>query len=368
MKWRNLLRSKIEAMDAYQPIVPLATLSERHGRPVESFVKLDANENPYGPSPKAAAAATAAGDLHLYPDPESSQLRRALSAYTGLPEETLLTGAGADELIDLTARAIISPGEAIVNCPPSFGMYPFVATVSGATLVSIPRRRDFSLNVQAIEQASNHYRAKLLFLCSPNNPDGCLIDDEALRRLLRLPLLVLLDEAYIEFAQTTGQVGASRMAWVLEYGNLVVLRTFSKVAGLAGLRVGYGAFPSWLAEQLWKIKQPYNINVVAAAAAKAALEDVAWLEQKASLLASERERLITLLAQFDFLQPYPSQANFVLCRVKGRDAKKLKESLAGKGVLVRYFAKPLLEDCIRISAGKPDDTDRLIEALNNMEI
>ena len=104
MKWRNLLRSKIEAMDAYQPIVPLATLSEQHGRPVESFVKLDANENPYGPSPKAAAAATAAGDLHLYPDPESSQLRRALSAYTGLPEETLLTGAGADELIDLLSH------------------------------------------------------------------------------------------------------------------------------------------------------------------------------------------------------------------------------------------------------------------------
>ena len=368
MNWSTLLRPDIEAMDTYQPIVPLVTLSERYGRPVDSFVKLDANENPYGPSPKAAAAVTAARDLHLYPDPHSGRLRRALSAYTALPEENLLAGAGADELIDLTARAVIWPGEAIIDCPPSFGMYPFVAAVNGATLVSVPRYDDFSLNVPAIELAAAHYRPKLLFLCSPNNPDGSLIPDEALRRLLRLPLLVLLDEAYIEFARASGQPSASRLSWTQEYDNLVVLRTFSKVAGLAGLRVGYGAFPGWLAAHLWKIKQPYNINATAAAAALAALEDQAWLEEKAGLLARERERLISLLAQFDYLLPYPSQANFVLCRVQGREARELKENLARQGVLVRYFAKSSLDKCIRISAGKPEDTDRLIEALNNLEV
>jgi histidinol-phosphate aminotransferase len=278
-----------------------------------------------------------------------------------------LTGAGADELIDLVARAIIAPSEAIVDCPPSFGMYPFTAAINDATFVSVPRRDDFSLDAQAIELAAKHYRAKLLFLCSPNNPDGGLIDDETLRRLLRLPLLVVLDEAYIDFAGAAPGQSASRMAWVKKFDNLVVLRTFSKVAGLAGLRVGYGAFPLWLAEQIWKIKQPYNVNVAAAVAAVAALEDSRWLREKASLLAQERDRMIDQLARFDFLRPYPSQANFVLCRVVGRDALSLKESLARQGILVRHFAKPRLDNCIRISAGRPDDTGRLIEALKNVE-
>ncbi len=367
MKWQNLLRSNIVAMDPYQPIVPLTTLSEQLGRPIASFVKLDANENPYGPSPGAAAAVAKAQDLRLYPDPESRLLRQALSAATGLPEEYLLTGAGADELIDLVARAIISPGETIIDCPPSFGMYPFTAAVNGASLVSVPRRDDFSLNLPAIEQAATDNQAKLLFLCSPNNPDGSLIDDATLRRLLRLPLLVFLDEAYIEFAGATDATVTSRMTWTMDYDNLVVLRTFSKVAGLAGLRVGYGAFPGWLIEQLWKIKLPYNINAAAAVAAVAALEDGAWLQEKARLLVEERDRLIALLSHFEFLQPYPSQANFVLCRVLGRDARILKEELARLGILVRHFAKPRLEECIRISAGKPDDTDRLIEALKKVE-
>lgn len=368
MKWQHLLRPDIVAMNPYQPIVPLGILAEQLDRPLDSFVKLDANENPYGPSPKAAAVLNAAQDLHRYPDPESRPLRQALSEATGLPEARLMAGAGADELIDLTARVTISPGDAVVDCPPSFGMYPFVAHLNQSALVSVPRRPDFALDVAAIESAAIRSGAKLLFLCSPNNPDGGVIDDETLYRLLELPLLVLLDEAYIEFAQASSAGIKSRMAWTLEHDNLVVLRTFSKVAGLAGLRVGYGAFPAWLAEQIWKIKQPYNVNAIAAAAAIAALDDGAWLEEHARLLAQERERLFALLAKFDFLQPYPSQANFVICRVKGRDAPALKEALARQGVLVRYFAKPSLEDCIRISVGKSADTDLLVAALRQIEM
>ena len=133
------------------------------------------------------------------------------------------------------------------------------------------------------------------------------------------------------------------------------------------MRVGYGAFPGWLIEQLWKIKQPYNVNAAAATAAVAALEDRAWLEEKARLLVAERARISDLLGDLDFLRPYPSQSNFVLCRVIGRKARALTESLAGEGVLVRYFDKPFLKDCIRISAGRPADTDRLIEALKKVE-
>lgn len=367
MNWQTLIRPNIIAMEPYEPITPLSNLSEQSGRPVEAFIKLNANENPYGPSPKAAAAVAEARYLHQYPDPEATQLRRVLCLATGVPEESLLVGAGADELIDLTARAIISPGDAIIDCPPSFGMYPTSAAINGAKVVNVPRGRDFTLDVPAIESAAKDSRAKLLFICSPNNPDGSHIDDETLRRLLRLPLLVLLDEAYIEFAVAGDGALCSRMTWTTAYENLVVLRTFSKVAGLAGLRVGYGAFPRWLADQLWKIKQPYNVNAVAAAAAVAALEDGDWLAHSAQRLARERDRLIGLLAQFDLLSPYPSQANFVLCQVRGRDARSLQQALAREGILVRYFAKPRLENCIRISVGKPDHTDRLLEALRKLE-
>jgi len=367
VKWQKLLRPNIVAMDPYQPIVPLSMLAERTGRAVEEFVKLDANENPYGPSPKAVEAVAKARYLHQYPDPESILLRRALCQATGVPEANLLVGAGADELIDLTTRAIISPGDVVINCPPSFGMYPTSAAINDAQLVKVPRDSDFRLDVPAITRAAASSQAKLLFICSPNNPDGSHIDDDTLRQLLRLPLLLVLDEAYIDFATATDPTSVSRLSWSANYENLVVLRTFSKIAGLAGLRVGYGAYPGWLAEQLWKIKQPYNVNAGAATAALAALEDETWLRNKAAILVQERERMSARLAKFDFLRPYPSRGNFVLCRVTGLEARTLRDELAEQGILVRYFAKPGLQDCIRISAGTAEDTDRLIEALEAVE-
>ncbi|MBI4770567.1 MAG: aminotransferase class I/II-fold pyridoxal phosphate-dependent enzyme, partial [Chloroflexi bacterium] len=201
-------------------------------------------------------------------------------------------------------------------------------------------------------------RAKVLFLCAPNNPDGSTISDADLRRLLALPVLVVLDEAYVEFAGSPGRIG-----WVQQYDNLAVLRTFSKWAGLAGLRVGYGAFPEWLLPELWKIKQPYNLNAVASAAAIASLEDVEVLRANVLRITAERERLFAALQAVPYLHPYPSQANFILCRVVGRDARELKQTLEAQGILVRYFDQPGLRDCVRISVGRPEDTNRLLAAL-----
>lgn len=359
---QTLLRPDVAAMEAYVPILPFEVLSARLGRAPADIIKLDANENPYGPSPQARAALATNQYLHIYPDPESNALREALAAYTGVPKAQLLAGAGADELIDLLLRALLLPGDQVLDCPPSFGMYPFSTAVNTGRVLSIPRRADFSLDLPAIAAAAAQApRAKLLFLCSPNNPDGSVIDDDALRRLLALPLLVVLDEAYVEFS------GPSRIGWVPQYNNLAVLRTFSKWAGLAGLRVGYGAFPTWLMPHLLKIKQPYNVNVAASAAALASLADLAWLQEKVAALVSERQRLQTALAGVSFLQPYPSQANFVLCRVTGRDAAQLKHDLEQTGILVRYFAKPGLENCIRISTGRATDTDRLLAALHALD-
>jgi histidinol dehydrogenase len=369
----NFIRPDIAAMKPYTPILPFEVLSKKLGRTPDQIVKLDANENPYGPSPKARAALAQAPFLHIYPDPDSTALREALAKFTGVPLERLMAGAGADELIDLVLRAVLAPGDAVIDCPPSFGMYPFSAAVNAAQYVAVPRRADFSLDVAAIETASrSEPRAKVLFLCSPNNPDGSLIAEDDLRRLLALPVLVVLDEAYIEFAPlerrfksaAPGEVG--HISWVHDYPNLVVLRTFSKWAGLAGLRVGYGAFPDWLLLHLWKIKQPYNVNVAATLAAIASLDDLPYLQAQVDRVAAERDRMWARLNAVDFLEPYPTHSNFILCRVLERDAQALKQALEAQGVLVRYFDKPGVQNCIRVSVGRPEQTDALIEALKTV--
>ncbi|MCB8976550.1 MAG: histidinol-phosphate transaminase [Ardenticatenaceae bacterium] len=369
----KFVRPDIAEMEAYVPIVPFEVLSARLGRAPEAIVKLDANENPYGPSPKALEALRNGRFFHIYPDPESNQLREALSQYVHMPKERLLTGMGADELIDLVLRVVLSPGDVVIDCPPSFGMYPFSTAVNSGQYVPVRRKDDFSLDVEGIETAvANHPTAKILFLCSPNNPDGSTIPNADLRRLLQLPVLVVLDEAYADFDLGINHLGINaqakeHMAWTLEYDNLAVLRTFSKLAGLAGLRVGYGAFPEWLLPHLWKIKQPYNINVAASLAALASLEDQAWLQEKVQLLVAERERLFAELGTISYLNPFPSRSNFILCRVVGRDAQMLKQKLEQAGILVRYFNKPGLDNCIRISVGRPEETSKLVLALKFLE-
>jgi histidinol-phosphate aminotransferase len=358
----SLVRPDIAEMEAYTPIVPFEVLSERLGRQPEAIVKLDANENPYGPSPRAREALATLDRAHIYPDPEARALRAALADYVGVDAAHLLVGAGADELIDLVMRLFIAPGDAIVNCPPTFGMYSFDAALNGARVMSSPRREDFTLDLEEIEHAALQGGVKLLFICSPNNPDGSLLPPADLERLLGLPLVVVLDEAYIEFAGVKS--AATRVPGT---PNLVVLRTFSKWAGLAGLRVGYGVFPLWMMDHLWKIKQPYNLNVAADASARASLADLDWLRGNIARLQVERERLFRALQESPLLEPYPCRANFVLCRVVGVEAGALKAALEAEGVLIRYFDKPGLRDHVRVSVGKPEHTDALLAALARIE-
>ena len=357
----HLVRPEIADLEAYTPIVPLEVLAARLGLPVEQIVKLDANENPYGPAPAALAALRTTTTYHIYPDPEQTALRTALAAYTERSPDEIICGAGADELIDLVLRLIINPGDAIIDCPPTFGMYRFDAGICGGRVISVPRRADFSLDLPAIVQAAAQ-GAKAIFLTSPNNPTGNPLPRDELLQILELPLLVVVDEAYIEFAEPgRAPVGASDL--LDYYPNLAILRTFSKWAGLAGLRVGYGLFPRWLSEQLWKIKQPYNVSVAAQAAAVASLAVADELRQRVQAIVAERERLFARLQTFSYLTPFPSLANFILCRVEGRDARQLKLALERRGVLVRHYQTPLLNGYIRISVGTPDQTDTLLTML-----
>ena len=361
------IRTHLETLPPYMPIEPFEVLSARIGRAPAQIVKLDANENPYGPLPVVRAALGNLDFPHIYPDPESRILRKSLSAFTSIGEEYLLAGSGADELIDLLMRVFLESGDCVLSCPPTFGMYSFDAELNAARCIEVPRNSDFSLDLESIRKAVEAYRPKLFFITSPNNPDGSVIAPEVMDELLSLPTLIVLDEAYIEFAGENLGASLSRIREVALRENLIVLRTFSKWAGLAGLRIGYGAFPLWLMPTLWKSKQPYNVNVAASVAAQVSLEHVNELIKVVELLKDERTRLFAALEGIPFLKPYPTQSNFILCQVIERNAAELKSRLAQEhGVFVRYFNKPGLSDHIRISVGRAEDTDVLVKVLNGL--
>jgi len=361
----SLLRPGLDELDEYKPIQPFEVLCERLDLPAEQIVKLDANENPYGPLPAVSEALAAYPWLHIYPDPQHGELRDALARFTGVPADNILPTHGADEMLDYLCRLFLSPAEAIVNCPPTFGMYAFDAQLAGAVVVDICRDENFAVDVQAIAARvidTTGPKCKIIFATSPNNPTGGWMSDDDLLALLRLPVLVVLDEAYVEFA---GKPSSAN--WVLEHDNLVVLRTFSKAAGIAGLRLGYGICPDWLMPVLWKFKQPYNVNVAASVAGIASLKHADQIAAVVAKLVAERQRLFVGLQAFDWLTPYVSEANFILCAVANdRGAASVAEALERSGVLVRYYDKAGLRNCIRISVGRPEQTDHLLAALRKL--
>lgn len=361
----KLIRPDIAELEAYTPIVPFEVLAEQLHIPISQIVKLDANENPYGPSPRALQALANAGQAQpcpyaIYPDPDQRRLRRAISAYIGQPVERILCGNGSDEIIDLLMRLFLQPGDAVVECPPTFGMYSFNTGVVGGRIVQVWRQEDFSIDVEQVAEAVEQNGARLIFLPSPNNPDGSILPRETILRLLDLPAVLVVDEAYAEFS------GQSVADLVGRYPNLVVLRTFSKWAGLAGLRIGYGLIPEPIMAHLWKIKPPYNINVAAEAAALASLEDIELLMTNVARIVAERERLLAELRAFDGLWPYPSHANFILFRLLDADAHAVKAGLERRGILLRYYRKPGLDNCLRISVGMPEQNDRALAALREV--
>lgn len=226
----DFIREHLKELAAYTPIEPFEVLSQKLGRAPEDIIKLDANENPYGPPPEVMAALGAMQFSNIYPDAECRRLREALASFAGVGMEHILVGCGADELIDLIMRCVLEPGDCIINCPPTFGMYAFDAAVNNARVIDVPRLEGFAVDVPGIVAAAAEHGPKMIFLTSPNNPDGSMLNEEDLLRVLEIPgALVVLDEAYIEFSGHE-----SHCSWVAERENLVVLRTFSKLAGLAG--------------------------------------------------------------------------------------------------------------------------------------
>jgi histidinol-phosphate aminotransferase len=359
MNIEKLVRIDMSRFGAYSACKSPDVMARKLGIPETEIIKLDANENPYGCSPRVRQALANYPYFNIYPDSAQTELRQQLSKYVGLGPEYIVAGSGSDELIDLVLRMLVAPGDEVITTVPTFDMYRFCTQVCCGQVIEVVRAKDFKVDVPAIKAAITR-RTRLIFVTNPNNPTGTLVPRKDIVELIEIGLPLVIDEAYYEFA---GQTVADL---VPKCQNLMVLRTFSKWAGLAGLRIGYGIFPTPIADILMKIKPPYNVNMAAAVAAQESLKDKDYLMETVIRMKNERRRLLKKLQQLDFLRPVPSRANFILCEVTRGQAPTLQDELEKRGILVRYYNNPLLQNYIRISVGKPEQTDKVIQALQEI--
>ncbi|HUS16514.1 MAG TPA: histidinol-phosphate transaminase [Chloroflexia bacterium] len=359
---RVAVRGVIAGLGKYRPVPTPAAIAQQLGMPVERIVKLDANENPYG-APPGVAAALAELDPSRYPDADATELRTALGRYAGQPVDRIVCGNGSDELLELLCRAFVAPGDAVLTAEPTFGMYAVAARQHGAVIQDVPRDpATWAVDPTALIRAAGT-TARLIFLCAPNNPTGTPLPEADLRAILdAAPGVVVVDEAYAEFA------GTSTLPLLDAYPHLIVLRTLSKLAGLAGLRVGYACLAPVLAAALWKMKAPYNVNIAAQVAGVAALHDPDWIADKLARLRAGRQFLTDHLAALPGLQVYPSAANFLLMRVAGGPsaAEHLYAGLRARGILIRSYGPGPLAGCLRISVGTEAQNARVIEEVQQL--
>lgn len=355
----KLIRSDLVNFGGYVARKSPETLEGKVEVPVESIIKLDANENPYGCSPRVNQALATCPNFSVYPDSGQTELRELLAGYTGVGAERIVASGGSNQLIDLLIRLFVGSGDEVINLVPTFDMFRFSTEMCGGTLVEVLRDENFAVNVSAVKAAISK-KTKIIFLANPNSPTGNITPQKDILEILDMGLPVVVDEAYYEFS------GETVVPLVSQYENLMVLRTFSKWAGLAGLRIGYGIFLPKIADYLLTIKIPYNVNVAAQVAVRESLKDIDYLLDRVKAIIAERERLFSELQKLKWLKPFPSWANFIFCSVLNGEASELHQKLQNKGILVRYFDKPLLRNAIRISVGKPEHTDVLIEVLREI--
>ncbi|MYN65107.1 MAG: histidinol-phosphate transaminase [Acidobacteria bacterium] len=321
-------------------------------------VKLNTNENPYPPSPRALAALAAidAESLRRYPQPLAGTFRRSAAEVLGVDPEWILVGNGSDDLLTMLFRAVTGAGRAVAYPAPTYVLYRTLAAIQGAPVLEAPFDEDYTLPVDALADSG----AALTIVANPNSPSGTAATTEQLARLAdRAAGVVAVDEAYVAFAD------GSALDLVRGNDRVIVLRTLSKSHGLAGLRLGFGIAHPDLLSGLAKVKDSYNVDAVAAAVGAAAVRDVAYTRETVERIRRTRARLGRALADRGF-RIWPSQANFVLARPADGDARRLYHGLRERGVLVRYFAEPGLADKLRITVGTEQETTRLLSALADL--
>jgi histidinol-phosphate aminotransferase len=360
----GLLRPVLGELKPYVPGRSIEETAAEHGLDPAAIIKLGSNENPLGPSPRALAALTAAGpESHLYPDATAIELRGALEAWwrarLDLGHARIVAGNGMDNVFDNLARLFLGPGDTAIVCPPTFSYYELTIRLAGATPLLVPRRAtDLTVDVDAV-LAAVQPSTKIVYLCTPNNPSGDRLDDAAVRRLLeRVPCLVMLDEAYADFAPGTLMAEAGRRT------NVIVGRTFSKAYGLAGLRIGYAAVPGWLLPPYLAAQTPFVVSRPAVAAAVAALGDDEFLARTLAMVEAGRALYARELPRLG-LRTYPSAANFVAVRVAPRTAAAVCGALRREGIIVRDCTSfsGAGDDLVRITVGTEAQNRRVLAAL-----
>jgi histidinol-phosphate aminotransferase len=349
----------ILAIPAYVPGKPVEELERERG--VIGAIKLASNENPLGPSPLAVAAVRRSLDgVHRYPESGGFELTRKLAARLGLSPANIVLGNGSDDIIAMLAAAFLRPKDEVILARPSFQMYEIVARTAGAVPVEVPLK-DFRNDLEAMAGRVTS-RTRMIFVNSPHNPTGSMVERtevEALAAALPPGVLLVLDEAYIEFVRAADHPDSRDYAGG---GRPVVgLRTFSKVYGLAGLRIGYGIMPAPVAEILHRVRQPFNVNLPAQRAAAAALDDADFLERTLALVHAGVDYLTRALRALD-LECLPTQSNFLFFRVS-RPAQEVFEALLDRGVIVRPLAGYGYPEHLRVSVGRPEENARFVEAL-----
>ena len=338
----KLLRKNIQTLKPYS--------SARDEFTGEAMVFLDANENPFNQP------------YNRYPDPLQRELKKKISVLKNVPAESIFLGNGSDEPIDLLIRAFCEPGkENIVTMDPTYGMYKVAADISGVEIKKVSLNDDFDLDANKILEAVNEH-TKLVFLCSPNNPTGNSLNKDAILEIVNsFNGIMVVDEAYIDFAP-----GKTLLNEIDNYPNLVILQTFSKAWGMAGIRLGMAFASKGIIDILNKIKYPYNLNVVTQQKALEFIQKKEEVEKWIKLIIKERENLRKILPEFPFvIKVYPSDANFLL--VKMHDSKGIYDFLVEEGIIVRDRSKVhLCEGSLRITIGSPGENELLLDTLKNL--
>nr|MBA3449922.1 histidinol-phosphate transaminase [Chloroflexia bacterium] len=315
-------------------------------------IRLDWNESPYGPSPKAIAAIADAAAHNRYPEFDAWKLREAIGLYAGAPADRIVAGAGLDNVLETLMYLLIETGDKVIISDPTFMVYELLARGHGGEITNVPLLSDFSLDVSGIVAAIDE-RTKLVLICNPNNPTGNIFAREAIERVVaEAPCLVAIDEAYAEFA------GITSLELMDEYPNVAILRTLSKFAGLAGMRVGYGIFPDSLMPYLLRVMPGFcNVSSAATAAAIASLQDAEYNRSIVGRIVADRDTLAAQLREIPCVEPLPSATNFLLVRLPVSDAGPVVRELANRGVYVRHFANSAfgLVDYLRVSIGTVED-------------
>ncbi|MBI4432486.1 MAG: histidinol-phosphate transaminase [Candidatus Omnitrophica bacterium] len=357
------MKEHLKHVKNYQPGKPLEELQREYG--IRHAIKLASNENALGPSPKAVAAGRRAlKGVHRYPDGGCFYLRRKLARFLKVAPKTLVFGNGSDEILVMATRAFAGPDDEVLIADPTFLIYEIAATVERARVIKVPMR-SFRYDLEAMRRRLSG-RTKVVFIANPDNPVGTYIPEKELVAFLKaVPAgaIVVLDEAYYEFAKDSAGYPDS-LKLLKNYKNLIVTRTFSKAYGLSGLRVGYGVADPSVIAALNKVREPFNVNLVAQAAALAALDDKAHLRRTLRAVADGRKFLSRELKRLGF-EVVDTVTNFMLVRVK-RDAKDVYEKLLRKGVIVRSMAAWGLGDFIRVTIGKPAENRKFIKALTEV--